>query len=633
MDSDIREVLERLMEHYDIPGMRLEEFLDLIDAVIDGKIFINKMPDFIKEAFGVSAEDAKAMAIQLAGHRLLPLEFYLPGIEKQIIAWGGNIADFPDIRIKDDPTTIASILRDHAKSMGLELPDHLMKRFVYLCRGYITKERAKEATATLMKRPLTIGGLGLKEEQIEKLLTWLEQVDLSAAEDFQNRGSGIGDGTSDQKIDVPTSSPKDEKSIPRIDPSSEEPPRGGKEEDKVTPSFEPKPEPVVPILTPSEVEEKKSISQNRSSTEHPGDGAWEGAKTAPPPAIIPTTALANEVPTIAGELIEDHEKAEVEVHRQALKKVPVAKDDHLPVMVERAAGVLLEHAPSKKLTKKKALTLAESVVKGRLDTSRLYQQLKEVHGFGMVEAQLVIKPLMDAKKTYESSILMTNDKRGEKSNTRIDLSSAEPSRDGKDVERSLMNRRHAALTKSPSNQSIEPVLPGARVSAARTKDEELAAQHERVDTEAEQMAKDEDRPAPVKVKLSTPSAPPKAPQQEKPRVTDVKFTRQLIGPVQELGTMGIADFRRLSSDPQEAVRKILDTLSLLEEHDYEDRIAGIAAWRKSPMNRLYLEMVHQGLLEGGSVAEVATTRRNQGQESLSPAELQAIVSLNTQIAF
>ena len=321
------------------------------------------------------------------------------------------------------------------------------------------------------------------------------------------------------------------------------------------------------------------------------------------------------------------------MHRQALKKVPVAKDDHLPVMVERAAGVLLEHAPSKKLTKKKALTLAESVVKGRLDTSRLYQQLKEVHGFGMVEAQLVIKPLMDAKKTYESSILMTNDKRGEKSNTRIDLSSAEPSRDGKDVERSLMNRRHAALTKSPSNQSIEPVLPGARVSAARTKDEELAAQHERVDTEAEQMAKDKDRPAPVKVKLSTPSAPPKAPQQEKPRVTDVKFTRQLIGPVQELGTMGIADFRRLSSDPQEAVRKILDTLSLLEEHDYEDRIAGIAAWRKSPMNRLYLEMVHQGLLEGGSVAEVATTRRNQGQESLSPAELQAIVSLNTQIAF
>ena len=107
----------------------------------------------------------------------------------------------------------------------------------------------------------------------------------------------------------------------------------------------------------------------------------------------------------------------------------------------------------------------------------------------------------------------------------------------------------------------------------------------------------------------------------------------MIGPVEELGTMGIIEFRRLSSDPNEAIIKVLNTLDLLEETDYEDRIKGIVAWRKSPVNKLYVSLVQDALTNAMTVADAAAKKRNAGDESLSAAEIDAIVGLNRKLSF
>lgn len=44
-------------------------------------------------------------------------------------------------------------------------------------------------------------------------------------------------------------------------------------------------------------------------------------------------------------------------------------------------------------------------------------------------------------------------------------------------------------------------------------------------------------------------------------------------------------------------------------------------------------MTEESLTKGMSIAEVASTRRNSGEESLSPKEIKAIVKLNKAIRF
>ncbi len=116
-------------------------------------------------------------------------------------------------------------------------------------------------------------------------------------------------------------------------------------------------------------------------------------------------------------------------------------------------------------------------------------------------------------------------------------------------------------------------------------------------------------------------------------ITDVKFAPHLTGPVEELGNMTPEQFRRLSSDPMEAMAKIFDKLSLLQSLSYSDRVRGIEAWRVSPMSHLYLQMAGEALRQGVAIAEISTRRRNVGQDSLSPVEIKAVMELNKRIKF
>ena len=66
--------------------------------------------------------------------------------------------------------------------------------------------------------------------------------------------------------------------------------------------------------------------------------------------------------------------------------------------------------------------------------------------------------------------------------------------------------------------------------------------------------------------------------------------------------MTLVDFRRLSSDPVEACRKIIDKLDLLEEHSYAKRIEGVKAWQQSEVNKLYLQVIMAAFSGGKPIA-------------------------------
>jgi hypothetical protein len=121
-------------------------------------------------------------------------------------------------------------------------------------------------------------------------------------------------------------------------------------------------------------------------------------------------------------------------------------------------------------------------------------------------------------------------------------------------------------------------------------------------------------------------------KKERPKMQDVRFEQKLSGPVEQLKNMRLIDFRRLSSDPKKAIGKIEDEIDLLESDGYEKRIAGIKAWRQSPVNQAYAKLSHRSLNEGKSLESIVEQQENE-EKTLTWEEVRAIMELNETLRF
>ncbi|MBI2098942.1 hypothetical protein HYT45_00825 [Candidatus Uhrbacteria bacterium] len=119
----------------------------------------------------------------------------------------------------------------------------------------------------------------------------------------------------------------------------------------------------------------------------------------------------------------------------------------------------------------------------------------------------------------------------------------------------------------------------------------------------------------------------------KPRMEEVKFTPKITGPVEELAQMTLIEFRRLSKDAKEAVLKIGDKIDLLEEEDFGKKVAGIKAWQGSGVNKLYLDLLKDGLNRGVGISAIIDEKAKGGAETLTKAEFDAIMELNRNLRF
>lgn len=121
----------------------------------------------------------------------------------------------------------------------------------------------------------------------------------------------------------------------------------------------------------------------------------------------------------------------------------------------------------------------------------------------------------------------------------------------------------------------------------------------------------------------------------KPKMQDVtRPARQpgssmaLAGPMQEIGQMTLEHFRRLASDPKAAAKRVIALTDVLAHESYERRIAATEAWRSSPLQRMYLELVAAAFMKKKSVTDIANEKRASGQAAPTPEEISAIIDLN-----
>ena len=119
----------------------------------------------------------------------------------------------------------------------------------------------------------------------------------------------------------------------------------------------------------------------------------------------------------------------------------------------------------------------------------------------------------------------------------------------------------------------------------------------------------------------------------KPKIEDVKFKPKLTGPIEEIRSMTLIDFRRLGSTPKEITDKIIDKLDVLEDESFSQRIEGIKAWKESEVHNLYLELGDVGMERKMPVSEVIAQRQKNNQQTLTDEEFEAIMELNRRLRY
>lgn len=107
----------------------------------------------------------------------------------------------------------------------------------------------------------------------------------------------------------------------------------------------------------------------------------------------------------------------------------------------------------------------------------------------------------------------------------------------------------------------------------------------------------------------------------------------VMGPVDELKSITLADFRKMADSPEDAAEKILEKISYLEDESLIKRAEGIKAWKQSEIYKLYLQIGNLSLAQKKPVERVIFELREAGQPYLTPIEFQAIADLNNRLSY
>lgn len=568
MDGSVMTVFEAVLEKFGLGKERAAELLDLTDAVLDGEIDLVTFPELIAEAFGVEEARAKRMACDVVGFRLLPLDQYVPGVAERIVEWGGDLNKYPKSKVGKLKMSAETFAGQLDEQLGFDFSEVLLKRCAFLLGAYWTGEKTKESTVTFFSRAASIGGLGLSPEQSQGLL---EAIDAQ-------REMIELDADTVKKVVVNSG----EEAVAAVDKA---------------------------------VEEMKA------------EGVEETSDVTSDVMVAPSHEVAAEIPVVSRPVMVSRLEVPVVVPVESVKMAKRMQEDvggatdDVEIAVGEVMVAIASILASRRIAGEVVAEVVRKALKGVRDLYQTRDVLERIYHLDGEDLEKVTEAIEDGHRKIHGQ----NGQDGQS----LALGQMKEGEEKGKKEENVLDQRFAALTKGVSEDHVEEVMPGARVSLARTVEEESSAQVAAIAPEKIAEAEVASRPEKVAPMLTVGSVAPDAGAM----MTDIRPVRRLVGPVDELGGMTPTEFRRLSTTPADATQKIEDILSTLEAQSFEERVMGVKAWRNSPMNQLYVSMTSDALQLGVSLAEIATKRRSAGEESLSPAEIRALGMLNEKLRF
>lgn len=117
------------------------------------------------------------------------------------------------------------------------------------------------------------------------------------------------------------------------------------------------------------------------------------------------------------------------------------------------------------------------------------------------------------------------------------------------------------------------------------------------------------------------------------KVGDIHMKNKLVGPIEELTYMTLADFRLLGRNLTEITASLSEKIQLLADESLGRKVQGIKAWKQSPVFMLYLAMSMQGILQGQTMEQVIIEKQRNHEDCLTLSEFEAISRLNSQLVY
>lgn len=125
------------------------------------------------------------------------------------------------------------------------------------------------------------------------------------------------------------------------------------------------------------------------------------------------------------------------------------------------------------------------------------------------------------------------------------------------------------------------------------------------------------------------------PKYEEPKMPEGRKRQDvsLVGPLDELRILDITEFHRIDSDPVRACGRIKEKLATLEQDSFTQLTRGMAAWRQSPIYRLYVDIGRASIMKKMPIEQISGELKKAGKPYLTADEFNAIMDLNEQLRF
>lgn len=112
----------------------------------------------------------------------------------------------------------------------------------------------------------------------------------------------------------------------------------------------------------------------------------------------------------------------------------------------------------------------------------------------------------------------------------------------------------------------------------------------------------------------------------KPMAHDIAPPTEQMGPVEEIASFTTTDFRRLSTNPTEAVTRLAQKIINLKEESILLYFEALEAWKKSPLYQEYSRALMQSLNENTPLARLLRDKK-----AIQVAEIDALAGLEKQL--
>ncbi|MDO8435642.1 MAG: hypothetical protein Q7S89_03125 [bacterium] len=141
------------------------------------------------------------------------------------------------------------------------------------------------------------------------------------------------------------------------------------------------------------------------------------------------------------------------------------------------------------------------------------------------------------------------------------------------------------------------------------------------------------KPIPPPAEPPRPTPPPitRPSVSQKPQMHDIKPSRPLSNPFDELRTIDLERMKRHGDGPEQFFRDVEEQIRSFQKGGTMEYAKAVTAWRESPLFDLYRSIARESLVQKEPLATIIAARTGRGEVVLEEPAIEAIRSLNEHV--